>query len=54
VANYFVAAAFVHNRTFGSWFLLGLIVDAVLKGGVEVGGLSLRGARSVCDEASQL
>ena len=29
--NYFVAMAFVHNRTFGMWFLLGLIVDAVLK-----------------------
>jgi 1,4-dihydroxy-2-naphthoate octaprenyltransferase len=29
--NYFVASAFVHNRAFGVWFLLGLIVDAVLK-----------------------
>lgn len=29
--NYFVASAFVHNRTFGSWFLLGLIIDAALK-----------------------
>ena len=29
--NYFVAAAFVNNRTFGLWFLLGLIVDSVLK-----------------------
>jgi 1,4-dihydroxy-2-naphthoate octaprenyltransferase len=29
--NYFVAAAFVHNRTFGYWFLLGLIVDTILK-----------------------
>lgn len=29
--NYFVAAAFVHNRTFGYWFLLGLVVDTVLK-----------------------
>ncbi len=29
--NYFVAAAFVHNRTFGVWFLLGLIADTVLK-----------------------
>jgi 1,4-dihydroxy-2-naphthoate octaprenyltransferase len=29
--NYFVAAAFVHNRAFGVWFLLGLIVDAALK-----------------------
>ncbi len=28
--NYFVAAAFQHNRRFGSLFLLGLIVDAVL------------------------
>jgi len=29
--NYFVAAAFVHNRAFGVWFLLGLLVDAALK-----------------------
>ena len=29
--NYFVAAAFVHNRTFGLWFLLGLIADTILK-----------------------
>lgn len=29
--NYFVASAFVHNRTFGLWFLLGLILNAVLK-----------------------
>lgn len=29
--NYFVAAAFVHNRRFGMLFLLGLIVDAILK-----------------------
>ena len=29
--NYFVAAAFVNNRTFGLWFLLGLIADSVLK-----------------------
>lgn len=29
--NYFVAAAFIHNRAFGVWFLLGLIVDTVLK-----------------------
>ena len=29
--NYFVHAAFVHNRTFGKWFLLGLLIDAVLK-----------------------
>ena len=29
--NYFVAAAFVHNRRFGILFLLGLILDAILK-----------------------
>ncbi len=29
--NYFVAAAFVHNREFGLWFLLGLIANAILK-----------------------
>lgn len=29
--NYFVAAAFYHNRTFGLWFLAGLLVDAILK-----------------------
>jgi len=29
--NYFVAGAFVHNRQFGMWFLLGLILDAVIK-----------------------
>lgn len=29
--NYFVAAAFVHNRAFGGWFLLGLIVDTLWK-----------------------
>jgi len=29
--NYFVAAAFVHNRRFGFLFLLGLLADAVLK-----------------------
>jgi 1,4-dihydroxy-2-naphthoate octaprenyltransferase len=29
--NYFVAAAFQHNRVFGLWFLLGLIADVVLK-----------------------
>jgi 1,4-dihydroxy-2-naphthoate octaprenyltransferase len=29
--NYFVAAAFYHNRSFGVIFLLGLIVDAILK-----------------------
>ncbi|MFL7870174.1 MAG: prenyltransferase [Anaerolineales bacterium] len=29
--NYFVAAAFVHNRSFGVWFMLGLIVDTVIK-----------------------
>jgi 1,4-dihydroxy-2-naphthoate octaprenyltransferase len=29
--NYFVAGAFIHNRKFGVWFLLGLIVDTVVK-----------------------
>jgi 1,4-dihydroxy-2-naphthoate polyprenyltransferase len=29
--NYFVAAAFVHNRAFGIWFLLGLIANAVIR-----------------------
>ena len=29
--NYFVAAAFHHNRIFGGWFLLGLLADAALK-----------------------
>jgi len=29
--NYFVAAAFIHNRSFGIWFMLGLIVDSILK-----------------------
>jgi len=29
--NYFVAAAFYHNRAFGVWFLLGLIVDTLFK-----------------------
>jgi 1,4-dihydroxy-2-naphthoate polyprenyltransferase len=29
--NYFVAAAFVHNRRFGIWYLLGLILEAVLR-----------------------
>ncbi len=29
--NYFVAGAFVHNRRFGGWFLLGLIADTLLK-----------------------
>jgi len=29
--NYFVAGAFVHNRAFGMWFLLGLILDTVIK-----------------------
>jgi 1,4-dihydroxy-2-naphthoate octaprenyltransferase len=29
--NYFVAAAFVHNRRFGLLFLSGLIIDAILK-----------------------
>jgi 1,4-dihydroxy-2-naphthoate octaprenyltransferase len=29
--NYFVAGAFVHNRKFGVWFMLGLIVDTLIK-----------------------
>lgn len=29
--NYFVAAAFVHNRRFGLWFLLGLVLDTILR-----------------------
>lgn len=29
--NYFVAAAFQHNRRFGGWFLLGIILDTILK-----------------------
>ena len=29
--NYFVAMAFVHNRKFGTWFMLSLIVDTVIK-----------------------
>ncbi|OGO29063.1 MAG: ubiquinone biosynthesis protein UbiA [Chloroflexi bacterium RBG_16_54_11] len=29
--NYFVAAAFVHNRKFGVWFMLALLVDSLLK-----------------------
>lgn len=29
--NYFVAAAFQHNRRFGLWFLLGMILDTALK-----------------------
>lgn len=29
--NYFVAAAFIHNRAFGLWFLLGLIVDVIVR-----------------------
>jgi 1,4-dihydroxy-2-naphthoate octaprenyltransferase len=29
--NYFVAAAFLHNRRFGSLFLLGLILDVILR-----------------------
>jgi 1,4-dihydroxy-2-naphthoate octaprenyltransferase len=29
--NYFVAMAFVHNRKFGVWFMLGLIVDTIIK-----------------------
>ncbi|MCS6843837.1 MAG: prenyltransferase [Caldilineales bacterium] len=28
--NYFVAAAFYHNRLFGLWFLLGLVLNAAL------------------------
>jgi 1,4-dihydroxy-2-naphthoate octaprenyltransferase len=28
--NYFVAAAFVHNRQFGLFYLLGLILNAFL------------------------
>ncbi len=29
--NYFVAAAFIHNRKFGVWFMLALLVDSLLK-----------------------
>jgi 1,4-dihydroxy-2-naphthoate octaprenyltransferase len=29
--NYFVAAAFIHNREFGLFFLFGLIVDTIIK-----------------------
>jgi 1,4-dihydroxy-2-naphthoate octaprenyltransferase len=29
--NYFVAAAFIHNREFGLFYLLGLIVDTLVK-----------------------
>jgi 1,4-dihydroxy-2-naphthoate octaprenyltransferase len=29
--NYFVAGAFIHNRSFGVWFMLGLIVDTIIK-----------------------
>jgi 1,4-dihydroxy-2-naphthoate octaprenyltransferase len=29
--NYFVAAAFIHNRSFGMWFMLALILDTILK-----------------------
>jgi 1,4-dihydroxy-2-naphthoate octaprenyltransferase len=29
--NYFVAMAFVHNRKFGVWFMLGLIADTLIK-----------------------
>jgi len=29
--NYFVAAAFLHNRSFGVYFLVGIILDTVLK-----------------------
>ena len=28
--NYFVAAAFLHNRSFGIWFMLALVVDSIL------------------------
>jgi 1,4-dihydroxy-2-naphthoate octaprenyltransferase len=28
---YFVGSAFVHNRVFGGWFLLGLILDTIIK-----------------------
>ena len=30
-SNYYVAAAFYHNRVFGMWFLLGLAIDAALQ-----------------------
>lgn len=29
--NYFVAAAFYHNRSFGIWFLLALIADSIIR-----------------------
>src|SRR4030043_29314 len=29
--NFFVAAAFLHNRSFGVWFMLALIVDSIFK-----------------------
>ncbi len=29
--NYFVAAGFYHNRSFGIWFLLALIVDSIIR-----------------------
>jgi hypothetical protein len=29
---WYVSFAFVHNRDFGLWFLLGLVVDALLRG----------------------
>jgi 1,4-dihydroxy-2-naphthoate octaprenyltransferase len=29
--NYFVAAAFYHNRSFGLWFLLAVIADSIIK-----------------------
>jgi len=29
--NYFVASAFVHNRRFGMFYLLGLILESVIK-----------------------
>src|SRR4030066_1039550 len=28
--NYFVAASFLHNRSFGIWFMLALVVDSIL------------------------
>ena len=29
--NYFVAGAFYHNRQFGLWFMVGLILDTIIK-----------------------
>jgi hypothetical protein len=28
---WFVSFAFLHNRRFGTWFMLGLLVDAFLR-----------------------